>query len=126
MTETDKNDSNYIVVLDKITKNRFGPLRPEPVQSAALNCKNISIRKSTLRGYLHGVSLYSQANCGRKILLNQDTNLPTSLWKEHQMIKLICDYQSRVKGPANKKDPLTKFMITHMRERARFLAGTPD
>ena len=96
------------------------------VLSDGFNCKNISIRKSTLRGYMHAVTLYSQANCGRNILLNPDTTLPTSLWKEHQMIKLICDYQSRVKGPTNKKDPLTKRMITHMRNRARFLAATPD
>ena len=66
---------------------------------------------------MHAVTLYSQANCGRIILLNPETTLPTSLWKEHQMIKLICDYQLRVKGPTNKKDPLTKRMITHMRDR---------
>ena len=94
--------------------------------SKGFNCKNISIRKSTLRGYMHCVALYSQANCGRNILLNPDTNLPTSLWKDHQMIKLISNYQSRMKGPTNKKDPLTKRMISHMQDRARFLVGTPD
>ena len=96
------------------------------VLSKGFNCKNISIRKSTLQGYLHGVTLYSQANCGRNILLNPDTNLPTLLWKKHQMIKLICDYHSCMKDPTNKKDPLTKHMITHMQDQARGLVGRPD
>ena len=66
------------------------------------------------------------ANCGRNILLNLDPDLPTLLWKEHQMITLICDYQSHMKGPTNKKDPLTKCMITHMQERVKGLKGRED
>ena len=75
---------------------------------------------------MRGVALYSMANCGRNILLNPDPDLPTSMWREHQMFKLICDYQSRMKGPTNKKDPLTKRMITHMQERVKGLKGRED
>ena len=96
------------------------------VLSKDFTCKDISVRKSTLQGYMRGVTLYNMANFGRNILLNPNPHLPTSLWKEHQMIKLICDYQSCMKGPTNKKDPLTKHMITHMQDRARGLVGRSD
>ena len=85
-------------------------------RSKGYTCKDISVKKSTLQEYMRGVMLYSMANCSQNILLNPDPHLPTSLWKEHQMIKLICDYQSCRKGPINKKDSLTKHMITHMQD----------
>ena len=96
------------------------------VLSKGYTCKDISVRKSTLQGYMQCVALYSMANCSWNILLNPDLNLPTSLRKEHQMIKLICDYQSHLKGPTNKNNPLTKRMITHIQERARGIKGKGD
>jgi len=96
------------------------------VLSKGYTCKDISVQKSTLQGYMRDFVLYSMANCGRNILLNPETDLPTLVWKEHQMIKLICDYQSCMKGPTNKKDSLTKRMITHMQERVKGLKGRED
>ena len=69
-----------------------------------------------MEGYLTAVTKYSINVCGRDITLDPDPRLPQSQWKTHRMLKYIKQYQSKLKGKKNKKDPLTKQMILWLRK----------
>ena len=73
--------------------------------------KGLIPQKGTMEGYLTAVTKYSINVCGQDITLDPDPRLPQSQWKTHRMLKYIKQYQSKLKGKKNKKDPLTKQMI---------------
>ena len=73
--------------------------------------KGLVPRKGTMEGYLTAETKYSINVCNQDITLDPDPRLPRSQWKTHRMLKYIKQYQSKLKGKQNKKDPLTKRMI---------------
>ena len=87
--------------------------------SSSATIKGLVIRKSSLCGYMDAVAQYSVEACGCNITLDPNPKTDPAKWKKRQMISYIKQYQKKLKGRANKKEPLTKQMILFMIRRSK-------
>ena len=77
---------------------------------------NQLVTKSSLQGYMAAVRDYSQQSCGRDICLDPDPNKDKKEWTTHKMIRYIQNHRKKTKGRKQKKDPVTKRMISYLRK----------
>lgn len=79
--------------------------------------KNTKVMKTTLEGYMKAMATYTQLpeNAGRDIRREPEPHKAPYQWKEHPLIHAIYQHTKRWQGKTNRKDPLTRKMVSHIR-----------
>jgi len=81
-------------------------------------CKNVKVMQTTLEGYMKAMAHYTRLpeNAGRDIRREPQENKAPYQWEEHPLIRSIYQDTKRWQGKTNRKDPLTRKMVAHIRD----------